>query len=208
MPTNDNQVLPGPFVPGEVPDPIEAVCIQVDKIYDACSQKRCPTVQFDLIDDALCPPKSIISCSTRDFEFDCDLTQTQDDPPLVRAHVTYWYWVDVEYQCAASGNATETVSERVEHEKTVVLFGTDEMFCKVEAVIECLGCDIINDHKIQCEIGEYVVIKSALHVQLLIPAYGFCPPPPECEELPTRCEEFFEAPPPRLFPPQPWELNS
>ena len=207
MPTNDNQVLPGPFVPGEVPDPIEAVCIQVDKIYDACSQKRCPTVQFDLVNDALCPPDSIISCSTRDFEFDCDLTQTQDDPPLVRAHVTYWYWVDVEYECA-NGNATETVSKRVEHEKTVILFGTDEMFCKVEAVIECLGCDIINDHKIQCEIGEYVVIKSALHVQLLIPAYGFCPPPPECEELPTRCEEFFQAPPPRLFPPQPWELNS
>lgn len=200
-----NQVFPGPFEPGEVPDPIEAVCIQTVKIYDACSQKRCPTIEFDLVEDVHCPPVEIISCTTRDFEVDCDLVQFQDDPPLVRAHVTYWYWVDVTYRCA--DGTEQTVSEREEHEKTVVLFGTDEMFCKVEAVIECLGCDIISPDEIHCEVGEYVVIKTALDVQLLVPAYGFCPPPPECEELPTRCEEWFEAPPPPLFPPQPWDID-
>lgn len=198
-----SEVLPGPFEPGKVPDPVEAVCVQVEKIYDACSQKRCPEVVFDLTDKP--DVQSVISCTTRDFKVKCDETQIQDDPPLLRMNIRYRYWVDVVYESV--DNDEVTVSERVKHEKSVVLFGTEEMFCKVEAVLECLGCDIVSPSEIRCEIGEYLVIKSALDVQLLIPSYGFCPPPPECEELPTRCEEFFEAPPPPLYPPQPWDID-
>lgn len=195
-------VQPGPFPPRKIPPPIEAVCVQVEKIYDACSQKRCAEIQFD---DLSKEPRKIISCETADFEFDCSLTQIQDDPPLVRVTVEYRYRVIVVYE---DKHGTERTVEHIEeHDKSVILFGTEEMFCKVEAVLECLGCDIISPTKIFCEVGEFIVIKSALEVQLLIPSFGFCPPPPECEELPTRCEEFLEAPPPPLFPPQPWELS-
>jgi len=197
-----SQVQPGPFPPRRVPRPIEAVCIQVEKIYDACSQKRCAEIQFD---DLKPRPKEIISCETSDFQSTCNLTQIQDDPPLVRANIEYSYTVTVVYEDRHGVEHTVTHVEK--HEKSVVLFGTDEMFCKVEAVLECLGCDIVGRRKIFCEVGEYVVIKSALEVQLLVPSYGFCPPPPECEELPTRCEEFLEAPPPPLFPPQPWDID-
>ncbi len=199
-------VLPGPFPPRRVPPPIEAVCVQVTKIYDACSQKRCAEVRFPRKGKMLpAPPKKIVACTTSDFEADCSLTSIQDDPPLVRVNVEYKYRVTVTYE-DEDGNE-QSVTRRVRHDKSVVLFGTEEMFCKVEAVLECLGCDILGPEKIFCEVGEFIVIKSALDVQLLIPAYGFCPAPPECEELPTRCEEFLEAPPPPLFPPQPWELG-
>ncbi len=196
------QVIPGPLHP-PIPDPIEAVCVQVEKIYDACSQKRCPEVPFKNLAHE---PSSIIECTTSDFEVECNLVQIQDDPPLVRANVAYSYLVTVVYK--DTSGVERTVSTTVEHEKSVVLFGTGEMFCKVEAVLECLGCDIISPTRILCEVGEFLVIKSALEVQLLIPSYGFCPTPPECEELPTRCEAFLEAPPPPLFPPQPWDLDS
>ena len=201
-PKPPKEVLPGPIDPGKVPPPIEAVCVQVEKIYDACSQKRCAEVELD----ALCNvPSRVISCTTSDFDFTCNLTQIQDDPPLVRVNVSYSYTITVIYN--DESGAERTITRDVEHEKSVILFGTDEMFCKVEAVLECLGCDILSPNKIFCEVGEYIVIKSALEVQLLIPSYGFCPPPPECEELPTRCEAFLEAPPPPLFPPQAWELD-
>ena len=198
-------VLPGPFPPRRVPPPIEAVCVQVTKIYDACSQKRCAEVKFPRKGTLPAIPKKIVECTTSDFEADCSLTSIQDDPPLVRVNVEYKYIVTVTFE--GEDGAEYSVRRRVRHDKSVVLFGTEEMFCKVEAVLECLGCDILGPDKIFCEVGEFIVIKSALDVQLLIPAYGFCPPPPECEELPTRCEEFLEAPPPRLFPPQPWELG-
>ncbi len=197
-----SEVQPGPFPPRKVPRPIEAVCIQVEKIYDACSQKRCEEIQFDDLEKK---PRHIISCETSEFASQCNLTPIQDDPPLVRADVTYWYKVTVVYE--DRHGVERTVQDWVQFEKSVVLFGTDEMFCKVEAVLECLGCDIVGRRKIFCEVGEYVVIKTALEVQLLIPSFGFCPPPPECEELPTRCEEFLEAPPPPLFPPQPWDID-
>ncbi len=129
-----SEVLPGPFEPGKVPDPVEAVCVQVEKIYDACSQKRCPEVVFDLTDKP--DVQSVISCTTRDFKVKCDETQIQDDPPLLRMNIRYRYWVDVVYESV--DNDEVTVSERVKHEKSVVLFGTEEMFCKVEAVLECL----------------------------------------------------------------------
>ncbi len=198
-------VLPGPFPPRRIPPPIEAVCVQVEKIYDACSQKRCAEVEFRLKKDLFPSPKKVLECTTSDFEVECNLVQIQDDPPLVRVNVTYSYLVTVTFE-DESGTEHE-VDKVVEHQKSVVLFGTDEMHCKVEAVLECLGCDIISPRKIFCEVGEFLVIKSALDVQLLIPSYGFCPTPPECEELPTRCEAFLEAPPPPLFPPQPWDLE-
>ncbi len=195
-----SQVEPGPFPPGKIPRPIEAVCVQVNKVYDACSQKRCPEVEFDVAN-----AQEIVECETHDFEVkDCDITQIQDDPPLVRVNLEYKYKVTVTY-IDKDGNE-QTATERVKHRKSVVLFGTEEMECKVEAVLECLICNIFAD-EIVCEVGEYIVVKTALDVQLLIPSYGFCPPPPECEELPTVCEEWFEAPAPPLFPPQPWELE-
>jgi len=35
------QVTPGFYPPGTLPDPTELVCIFVDKVYDACSQRHC-----------------------------------------------------------------------------------------------------------------------------------------------------------------------
>ncbi|MDF2546541.1 MAG: hypothetical protein K0R93_1439 [Anaerosolibacter sp.] len=53
-------------------------------------------------------------------------------------------------------------------------------------------------------VGIYNIIKCELEVQLVIPAFGFCPPPAPCERRPDRtpCEDFNEELPPEFFPPQ------
>lgn len=54
-------------------------------------------------------------------------------------------------------------------------------------------------------VGVFVVVKVVGTVQLLIPAFGYCPEPPECTEFsPTDvCDAFeFEDFPEDFFPPQ------
>jgi len=53
-------------------------------------------------------------------------------------------------------------------------------------------------------LGYYIVVKCELIVQLLIPAYDYCPVPKElCEEEPEDpCERFDRAPVPKFYPEQ------
>lgn len=73
---------------------------------------------------------------------------------------------------------------------------------------DCDSCDAYNPYENVCcaefTIGIFNVIKCELEVQLVIPAFGFCPPPAPCERRPDRkpCEEFNEELPPAFFPPQ------
>lgn len=64
-------------------------------------------------------------------------------------------------------------------------------------------CDPYDD---QCfavfTVGIYNIIKCELIVQLVIPAFGFCPPPAPCERLGEPCEIFNKELPPDFFPPQ------
>jgi len=200
--TNDEQVVrPGAYSADSFPVPSEVVCINVVKVFDACSQRECIEVLFDLTEI----PDEIVECEIVDIDIECNLRQVQDEPPLVRANVTLMFTVQVTFKI---DGFERVVRKRITRTKSVLLFGTNEMFCKVERVIRCLGCDITPQGDIFCEVGIFLVIKTAADVQLLIPAFGFCPVPPECQELPTRCEEFLEGPPPPLFPPQPEDFNN
>jgi hypothetical protein len=78
----------------------------------------------------------------------------------------------------------------------------------LDATIERGKCDTPSPYDDMCfakfTIGVYNVIKCELIVQLVVPAFGFCPPPAPCETRPGRrpCEEFNEEFPPDFFPPQ------
>lgn len=194
------EIVPGPCPPAGCPEPTEIVCIKVDKVYDACSQRECfEDVEFRF--DGACDE---IECRVVEVETECELTQQQADPPLVRAAVEIT--IVVEVKCNSQTDCrTLTIN------KQVLLFGFEDMDCQVVTIAECLGCDVLQidyDTKVLCDIGLFLEIKTTDEVQLLIPSYGFCPVPPECEELPfpDRCEDFLEGPPPRRFPPQPYDL--
>ncbi|EJO5348100.1 hypothetical protein NRP93_002205 [Clostridium botulinum] len=99
----------------------------------------------------------------------------------------------------------------------------DQQFIKVEVVGECLSTDI---SKIHCDctctcsddpnntdqkvflcitLGLFIIIKCEIVVQLMVPAYGYCPVPEECQASDDPCEEFMEREVPTLYPPQEME---
>lgn len=97
------------------------------------------------------------------------------------------------------------ISASFEHGKSEDL---DPEIVKLELVAECLdGVFCKND---ECEtvldvtIGFHLIVKCELVVQLLIPAFGYCPVPCQCEEEPQEnpCEKFDRAPVPKFFPDQ------
>ena len=76
-------------------------------------------------------------------------------------------------------------------------------------VAEALNGEIIKDEDcnevLDITLGYYIVVKCELIVQLLIPAYDYCPVPKEpCDDVPEEdpCEIFEKAPIPKFYPDQ------
>jgi len=79
---------------------------------------------------------------------------------------------------------------------------------KIEMVTECLDGGFFTDDEcndfLDITLGYHLIVKCELIVQLLIPAYGYCPVPRQCEEENEEdpCEKFDRAPVPKFFPDQ------
>ncbi|MFL0194592.1 hypothetical protein ACJDU8_03260 [Clostridium sp. WILCCON 0269] len=84
----------------------------------------------------------------------------------------------------------------------------DSNIIKLEMVAEALDGEISEDPQgnfvLDITLGYYIVVKCELIVQLLIPAYSYCPVPDEpCEESEEDpCEIFEKAPVPKFYPDQ------
>lgn len=80
---------------------------------------------------------------------------------------------------------------------------------KLEMVADALQA-VFNQDKDKCTVlditlGYYIVIKCEIIVQLLIPAYSYCPIPKEpCPSEPEEnvCDKFNKAPIPKFYPDQ------
>ena len=85
----------------------------------------------------------------------------------------------------------------------------DADIIKLEMVAEALDGELLQDCNgddvLDITLGYYIVVKCELIVQLLIPAYDYCPVPKQpCEEEPEEdlCERFEKAPIPKFYPDQ------
>lgn len=199
--------------------PTEIACIWVDKIYDACSQKECEEFFFNLQG----PPTAeqvgslTVTCNIKPGSeyFDFWTIEPIDGGPLARIKVKVCAKLDIVIQTTAVPVNFIDYCEDVCFWKEVILYAPDpvRMDVLVESVFESLACsvEIIPQSGGNCAvtatIGAFIVVKTALKVQLLVPAYGFCPVPPECEELGDLCEQFMERPFPPFFPPQLTDLQ-
>lgn len=99
-------------------------------------------------------------------------------------------------------------------EKTVLLSraGEPQLRCEVDAFLSCLMCYIeelepnglsntTNERQgpprwVICCINKILVFKLLAVVQLMIPSYGFCPEPPDCEQEVEGCPDPLEEWPP------------
>ncbi len=86
----------------------------------------------------------------------------------------------------------------------------DAHIIKLEMVAEALDGEIVETEEdlffLDITLGYFLVVKCELIVQLLVPAYGYCPVPKEpcCDEEPEEhpCVRFWNSPIPKFYPDQ------
>ncbi|MGG7057313.1 hypothetical protein ACQPUY_11330 [Clostridium nigeriense] len=218
---------------GRLPDPAELVCIEVPKVFDQCLIKRClvycegpdtETTDCELRSDPLINPKRYIS--SRDFKI---TLLSVDKIPLKKDHgfkkiilnyIISFYadYIDCDgrtksefyeinrtdvigkFYCPDSISQSTTTLEEEPYDNNLI---------KLEMVADVLHGEILKDDHgdevLDVTLGYYIVVKCELVVQLLIPAYDYCPVPRvPCKEEPEDdpCEVFEKSPVPKFYPDQ------
>ncbi len=195
------EVGPGPCDPVYgCPPPTEIVCIKTKKVYEECKLTEVNQPVTDL--------SGLATGTITDVE--CVSAEVVDAPPYFpgptctilagrRVRVVFFWrytfrWTD------DTGTHTFT-SDPIMEEFTVRLARAGEAGLEPECdvFLECLECFLIDSTTVRCCIGKLILFKLFAEVQLLIPAYGFCPEPEECE-VAGECPDFVPTWPP--FPPQ------
>ena len=220
---------------GRLPDPSELVCIEVPKVFDQCLIKRCLvyavgldslTTDEELRSNPLVNPKRYLS--SRDFRvrlLTVDKIPLKGDPNFKKLVLNYV----ISFYSDYIDNSGINQSEFYEIHRTDIVgrfycpdsiaqisaSSDEDVTCeesniiKLEMVAEALDGQIIEDEAgdevLDITLGYFIVVKCQLLVQLLIPAYDYCPVPREaCEEEPEEdpCERFEKSPIPKFYPDQ------
>ncbi len=184
----------------------EKVCIQAEKIFDACiRQTQMESYALALTDlDPATPTYPLTFVSARSTSSEATVTglnvERQADRPCARVQATVSIPVEVLYTDAAGveGSATGTVSMPVD----VLLYvpAPSIMPYTVRAVASVAipeGTFDAVTNGFTVRICSTVIIKIAMQVELLVPSYGYCVLPPAQEYSQEVCAGFFELP---LYP--------
>ncbi len=172
-------------------------CIKVEKVYESCRKVQ---VNEDVIDlrgvavgeilEACCKGTQLVVDEAHPFT--CEKV-----PGTCRARVSFWYRFRFEY--IDQEGVKRFNSEPVFHTKTVILserIRDPRIFVQCEVFLECLECFPSGPQMVTCCIGKLEVFKLVAIVQLLVPAYGFCPEPDLCSQVETECPDFSPVWPP------------
>ena len=217
---------------GRLPDPAEFVCIEVPKVFDQCLIKRClvycggpdtNTTDCELRSDPLVDPKRYIS--SRDFNI--TLLSVEKIPikgkrgfkKVVLNYMISFYadYLDCDGKTKSEFyeiNRTDVIGkfycpDSISQISASTDLEEDSNIIRLEMVAEALHGEILKDKNgdevLDITLGYYIVVKCELLVQLLIPAYDYCPVPKViCEDEPDEdpCEIFDKAPIPKFYPDQ------
>lgn len=199
-------VLPGPCDPYlGCPPPTEIVCIKVDKVYYECKNIQVNEDEFCYEPKPECPVVDV-SCYEVELcgEPCCEVVKAG----LVS--VTFRYKVTVRlFFPPTCEPAFKDLCQVITVTKLFNIPRAGEEGLHVQCYVPFLECldafisavDPENGKvTILACVGKYILIKLKATVQLMIPAYGFCPEPPDCDEVFGICPDFRPEWPP--YPPQ------
>jgi hypothetical protein len=205
--TNLNGVYPGPCNYNletqqyECPPPTEIVCIKTEKVYESCKLVQTNEEVTNLagiavgeIEDVWCVDVELVIDAQHPFV--CEKIQGTR-----RARTSFYFryrfaYIDQEGQ-------KYFTSAPVFHEATVIMSDRifeKQLFVQCEVFLECFECFVSGFQLVTCCIGKLILFKLVALVQLLIPAYGFCPEPDDCVQVEAECPDYEPLWPP--FPPQ------
>lgn len=218
------------------PTPNELVCIQVPKVFDQVALRDCVTRHivlcpelgethprfafegagdFDIVEvkvisktDSLNRPgfkklKLFVKVKFKIFYSDGCHQLTQHDEATFNLTINEIYCPS----CLTQIGVVRFPKDHHDHMGTIDADGT---FIKVEAILEAFN-DVIcpQTGALTLDIGAFFIVKCECVVQLLIPAFGYCPVPPEqinpaaqtCKTFNDRVRTPF---PTQFFPDQKW----
>lgn len=184
----------------------EKVCVQAEKIFDACI-KQTQVENYTLTLGDLTPetptyPLTFISARSSASEATVTgLTiDRQGDKQCARVQATLSVPVEVLYTDAggAEGKATSTVTVT----QDVLLFVPSPSIMPftvrgVMSVVAAEGTFNATNNTFTVSLCVTVIMKVAMMVELLVPSYGYCVIPPAQEYSQEVCSGFFELP---LYP--------
>lgn len=220
---------------GRLPDPSELVCVEVPKVFDQCLIKRCLvyadgpdtlTTDEELRSNPLANPKRYLSSG--DFRvrlLSVDKIPLKGDPNFKKIVLNYVisFYADYIDDCGVTKSEffevhrTDVIGKFYCPDSIAQISASSDEDCtfeesniiKLEMVADALDGEIVEDEAcdevLDITLGYFIIVKCELIVQLLIPAYDYCPVPKEaCEEEPEEdpCERFERTPVPKFYPDQ------
>ena len=184
----------------------EKVCIQAEKIFDACikqSQMESYTLTLtDLTPAAPTYPLTFVSARSVSSEATVSglVIERQTDRPCARVQATVSIPLEVLYTDAVGvdGSASAVVSMPID----VLLYVPSPSIIPftVRAVVSVVAPEGTYDTATQgfiVSLCSTVILKVAMPVEILVPSYGYCALPPAQEYSQEVCAGFFELP---LYP--------
>ncbi len=112
-------------------------------------------------------------------------------PGAERVQVSFYYKLTVRY--VDQGGSRMTTSSPILYRG---IFAVDppgqdrRLEPDADIYLDCLECFVSGRQQITCCTGIIILLQLVATVQLLIPAYGFCPEPDPCVPAETHCSEY------------------
>jgi len=195
----------GNYMATQIPDPngmFEQVCIITDKVFAQCQQRECfPDIVADIDGGTF---QSIRFLPGFIVEGTLIVTDIPGRPNFRRVRFT----LRVPFVITRT-NGTTVEGFLPDIFKDIVLFIPDardefDFRIVVETSSQVLGDVAQTDGSVIFAVGVFVIVKVVGRVQLLIPAFDYCPAPEPCEEFGPGdvCDDFEYVPFPDFFPPQ------
>ncbi|AKL95210.1 hypothetical protein CACET_c17620 [Clostridium aceticum] len=188
----------------------QPVCIIADKVYAHCQQREC----FEEIAVQLPAggPFEFVNITFNAGEIidgTLMITPIKNRPNFSRVRFRVRVTFILQVRNTMTGVVINIPGELPEIQKDIVLFMPEardefEFQIVIETASQLLTEPIQEKECLIFAVGVFIIIKVVGKVQLLIPEFGFCPEPPECEDFNGElvCIEFETVPFPEFFPRQ------
>ncbi|MBQ8284177.1 MAG: hypothetical protein IJX75_03695 [Clostridia bacterium] len=184
----------------------EKVCIQAEKIFDACiKQTQLENYTLTLTDlTPANPTYPLTFVSARSTSSEAVVTnlniERQADKSCARVQATVTVPLEVLYTDANGVDGSATASVSLTQDVLLFVPAPSIIPFTVRAVVSAVAPDGVYDAATQgfiVSICATVILKIAMPVELLVPTYGYCAIPPAQEYSQEVCAGFFELP---LYP--------
>ncbi|AKL95215.1 hypothetical protein CACET_c17670 [Clostridium aceticum] len=202
--TQEINVLP------PIPFDFESICILEDKVYASCQQRHCfeklfiPNLfqeEFEFVEIKFNPGKII--------DGSLIITPLKDSPNFARVRFDIMITFRLKLKKIKNNKVITFEHQLPIISKDIILFmpeTRDEFKFEilVETASQLLVEPTLDEEGLRLAVGVFIIIKVVGKVQLFIPAFGFCPEPPDCEEFLPKdiCEVFSTEGFPAFYPQQ------